>query len=154
MAAMAALGEMTLKAVMGALALALGPHWAVSDLEARTWGEAFEAWLKSQPAKRRKALTNALAAVPTLNLVVATGVVVAPRVRATVAMAQTKKEAASGEASKRESNANANNPGNSRQTGPSDGADYASAIAKALRGNAGSSGQGGSPNDSSVFPKA
>lgn len=85
---MATLGEMTLKAVMGALSLVLGPHWAVSDEEAKHWGKAFEAWLKAQPPKRRKALSNALSAVPTLNLVVATGMVLAPRVQATMTLAK------------------------------------------------------------------
>lgn len=150
---MAALGEMTLRAVMGGLALVLGPHWAVSDAEARAWGEAFEAWLRAQPAKRRKALTNALAAVPTLNLVVATGMVVAPRVQMTLAMAKARKEATD-EASKREGNPGADNPGSGGQAGAPDGADYASLISKALRGDAGTSGSGSGQDDSSVLPKA
>jgi len=150
---MAALGEMTLKAVMGGLALVLGPHWAVSDPEARAWGEAFEAWLKAQPAKRRKALTNALAAVPTLNLVVATGMVVAPRVQMTLAMAKAKKEV-TGEEREREGNVGTDSPGGGGQTEASFGGDYASALAKALGGNAGSSSPGSGQDDSSVFPKA
>lgn len=150
---MAALGEMTLRAVMGALALVLGPHWAVSDSEARAWGEAFEAWLKAQPAKRRKALVNALGAVPTLNLVVATGMVVAPRVQMTLAMAKAKKEAKD-EASKREGGPGADNPGGSRENRQPDGADYASAIAKALRDDARKSSPGGGFDDSQVLPKA
>ena len=149
---MAALGGMALRAVMGALALILGPHWAVSDAEARAWGEAFEAWLKAQPAKRRKALTNALAAVPTLNLVVATGMVVAPRVQMTLAMAKQKE--AQNEAGKREGNVGADNPGSGGQSRASDGADYASLISKALGGDAGTSSPGSGQDDSSVLPKA
>jgi hypothetical protein len=149
---MAALGEMTLRAMMGALALVLGPHWVVSDAEARAWGEAFEAWLKAQPAKRRKALVNALAAVPTLNLVVATGMVVAPRVQMTLAMAKAKKEVM-GER-EREGNTNGNRAGGGESGTASDGAGYASAIAKALGGDAGGSGPGSSQDDTQVFPKA
>jgi hypothetical protein len=147
---MAALGEMTLRAVMGGLALVLGPHWAVSDPEARAWGEAFEAWLKAQPAKRRKALVNALAAVPTLNLVVATGMVVAPRVQMTLAMAKAKKEVMG----EREGNAGADSAGSGGQPKASDGADYASLISKALGGDAGTSGPGSGSDDTQVFPKA
>ena len=150
---MAALGEMTLRAVMGALALVLGPHWAVSDAEARAWGEAFEAWLRAQPAKRRKALTNALAAIPTLNLVVATGMVVAPRVQMTLAMAKAKKEVA-GEEREREGSADGNRAGGSESSAASNGASYASALAKALGGDAGTSGSGSGQDDSSVLPKA
>jgi hypothetical protein len=143
---------MTLRAVMGALALVLGPHWAVSDAEAQAWGEAFEAWLKAQPAKRRKALVNALAMVPTLNLVVATGMVVAPRVQITLAMAK-RKEAKNAE-NKREGNFAPDNPGSSGQVGASDGANYASLISKALGGDAGKPSPGSGQDDSSVFPKA
>jgi hypothetical protein len=125
----------------------------VSDAEAKAWGEAFEAWLKAQPAKRRKALTNALAAVPTLNLVVATGMVVAPRVQMTLAMAKAQKEAKN-EASERERNFGADNPGSGGQAGASDGADYAFLISKALGGDAGTPSPGSGQDDSSVFPKA
>jgi uncharacterized low-complexity protein len=152
---MAALGEMTLKAVMGALALVLGPHWAVSDAEAKTWGEAFEAWLKAQPAKRRKALTNALTAVPTLNLVVATGMVVAPRVQATLAMSKSRKEKeVANEEREREGNVGGNRAGGGESRAASSSRDYASAIAKALGGDVGESSPGSGAGDSQVFPKA
>jgi hypothetical protein len=144
---------MTLRAVMGALALVLGPHWAVSDAEAKAWGEAFEAWLKAQPAKRRKALTNALAAVPTLNLMVATGMVVAPRVQMTLAMAKAKKEVA-GEERERERSVDGNRAGGGESGAASDGASYASLIAKTLGGDAGKPSPGSGQDDSSVFPKA
>jgi len=147
---MAALGEMLLMGVCGGLALALGPHWAVSEAEAKAWGSAFEAWLKAQPAKRRKALTNALAAVPTLNLVVATAMVFAPRVQATLEMARQGKEV-KGE---RQKGASGDSGGSGQSAEPPHGASYVAAIAKALGGDAGTASEGGGSGNPDVFPKA
>lgn len=138
---MAALGEMTLKAVMGALSLVLGPHWAVSDEEARHWGRAFEAWLKAQPPRRRKTLSNALSAVPTLNLVVATGMVLAPRVQATMMLAK--------EAKRGQGRVNQDAGGTSVPSGPSGPGEPpswadASAVKKLYEQYAGTAGAGNS----------
>ncbi|MDM7324601.1 MAG: hypothetical protein P3W93_006390, partial [Thermus sp.] len=156
-AALGTLGEVLLRTLMGGLSLVLGPHWAVSDEEAKAWGKALEDWAKAQPPKRRRALSKALGAVPTVNLIGTTALILAPRVQMTLQMRAIRKETGD----ERKGGTGSGVPGNLGADSPGSpekpyGYDFAGAVRRLSEQDAGGAGSGDSGGNGEVrgAPKA